>query len=116
MDFFKKNNSNNIIESFLKKTFVSMIENKTTEAKNTRGLTQHRIDIENNEMLNNWQSCCFSLDRRAVQYFTQTLIMIGVMSFCIAQLINLKSPTDQQTYLALLNFLLGVLLPTPKFK
>jgi hypothetical protein len=92
---------------------INMIENKIPEIP--RGLTQHRIDMENNEMLNHWDSCCFKLDKRAVQYFTQTGIMIGVMSFCIYQLVNVKNTEDQQIYLALLNFLLGILLPSPKF-
>jgi hypothetical protein len=98
-----------------------MIESKTTEPNDNNMpevkmlITKHNIDVKNNEMKNHWTSCCWDLDKRAVQYFTQTGIMICIMSFCIYQLVNVKSIEDQQIYLALLNFLLGILLPSPKF-
>jgi hypothetical protein len=78
-----------------------------------RGMTQHKMTMETTDQLNTWNSCCMTMDKRAVQFFSQMAIIMMVMSFCIYQLINLKDPNDQATYLGLLNVLLGVLLPAP---
>jgi hypothetical protein len=60
-----------------------------------------------------WKSCCFLLDKRAVQFFSQLFLSLIIMSFCIYQLIVLDK-CDSAEYLSLLTLVLGVYVPTPK--
>ena len=53
------------------------------------------------------------VDPRAVAYFTQMLIGVGTLVFAGAQLVLQPSCTQQQAYLGLFTFILGVLLPAP---
>jgi hypothetical protein len=76
---------------------------------------QHENKNENNQK-NEWVSCCMTLDREAVKYFTQLFVSLMIISFCIAQLIRLESCEGQQTYIALLMMVIGCWLPQPKFK
>ena len=60
-----------------------------------------------------WRSCCLQVDPRAVAYFTQMFIGIGVLVFAGAQLVLQPSCTQQQAYLGLFTFVIGLLLPSP---
>ena len=60
-----------------------------------------------------WRSCCLQVDPRAVAYFTQMFIGIGVLVFAGAQLVLQPSCTTQQAYLGLVTFVIGLLLPSP---
>ena len=62
-----------------------------------------------------WKSCCITMDRRAVQYFTQIFIICGIMIFNIYQLLNIIECPSQVQYMSLLTFLIGILIPNPKF-
>ena len=53
------------------------------------------------------------VDPRAVAYFTQMFIGIGVLVFAGAQLVLQPSCTQQQAYLGLFTFVIGLLLPGP---
>jgi hypothetical protein len=81
---------------------------------NTRVL-EHRINIQDKKYKNKWESCCLTMDKRAVQYFTQIAIIMGVMSFSIVQLIRLDDCDSQQTYMGLLTMMIGVIMPSPRF-
>jgi hypothetical protein len=87
---------------------------------------EHSIDIEDKKMEydnknkekqfeNTWKSCCLIVDRRAVQYVTQIIIIIGVIIFCVERIITLNQ-CDGHAYMSLLAFLLGIILPGPVFK
>jgi hypothetical protein len=54
-----------------------------------------------------WKSCCFELDRRAVSFFTQLLISLLIITFCLFQLHTLDK-CDSTEYLSLLTMVLGV--------
>ena len=60
-----------------------------------------------------WRSCCLQVDPRAVAYFAQMVIGVGTLVFAGAQLVLQPSCTQQQAYLGLFTFILGVLLPAP---
>ena len=65
---------------------------------------------------NTWKSCCLSMDRRAVQYFTQLMVISSVMSLCIYKLSTDSSSEVQTSFTGLLTLLIGILCPSPKFK
>ncbi len=65
---------------------------------------------------NTWKSCCLSMDRRAVQYFSQLVIISSVMSLCVYKLATDSSPETRTSFTGLLTLLIGVLIPSPKFK
>jgi hypothetical protein len=88
-------------------TELKGLKNLSTSVKKT--IIDHRIDIEDKKYNNTWKSCCFVIDKRAVQFFTQTFLMFITMMFCIYQLITLTSCQEQQTYIALLSTTLGLL-------
>jgi hypothetical protein len=89
-----------------------IIQHRIQIADRTR---EHKIEVENAKYDNTWESACFKVDRRAIQYLTQILIILGTMSFSIAQLIRLDDCESQGAYLGLLTMLIGLLLPNPKF-
>ena len=60
-----------------------------------------------------WRSCCIVVDPRAIAYFTQMFIGIGVLVFAGGQLIRLEECPQQQAYLGLFTFVIGLLLPSP---
>jgi hypothetical protein len=64
---------------------------------------------------NTWESCCLKTDKRAVVYFTQMIVICGIMGFSISQLIRINSCEGQQAYMGLLTLLIGLLMPNPKF-
>tara|TARA_R110000868_G_scaffold78486_1_gene223959 strand:- start:71 stop:397 length:327 start_codon:yes stop_codon:yes gene_type:complete len=80
-----------------------------------RKILEHKLKIEDDKYADTWKSCCILLDRRAVQYFTQIIVIGGTMGFCISKLYFNESCEAQKTYLGLLTLLLGVLIPNPKF-
>ena len=90
-----------------------------TELKHSNSVNmkilEHRFKVQDARYKDTWKSCCIVLDRRAVQYFTQIIIMAGCMGFSIVQLSRLPDCTSQQTYIGLLTLLIGIMLPNPKF-
>jgi hypothetical protein len=79
-------------------------------------IVEHRIEMEDKKINNTWESCCLTLDRRAVQYFTQHIIIVGIMGFSIVMLLSNGTCEGQQAYLGLLTLLIGLIIPNPKFK
>lgn len=83
---------------------------------NTRKrILEHKFNMEDEQMKNVWESMCLKMDRRAVQYFCQIIIIASTMIFASYQLIHLTDCDPQQAYLGLLTLLIGLLLPNPKF-
>lgn len=75
-----------------------------------------KIEIEREKYDNTWDSCCFSLDKRATLFFSQLFISITVIIFCIYQLLNSSSCETDTLYSGILTLILGVYLPQPKIK
>ena len=65
---------------------------------------------------NIWKSCCLSMDKRAVQYFSQLAVISAAMGLCIFKLAIDPSQETQVSYTALLTLMIGVIVPSPKFK
>jgi hypothetical protein len=71
-------------------TDLTEINNGSNEKKIDVGLSHtpsidnliltHRIKLEDEKLHNTWKSFCFTLDRRAVMYFTQIGIIGGATS------------------------------------
>jgi hypothetical protein len=61
-----------------------------------------------------WRSCCMECDSRAVVFFSQFCVSVGVISFCIYQMAIHDDCESQKGYGSLLTFLVGLLLPSPK--
>ena len=71
---------------------------------------ERKLNVENT-----WTSCCLKTDKRAIIYFSQLSISCSAIALCMFQLI--KYPDDcnnNNLYIGLLTFLLGVYLPQPK--
>lgn len=75
----------------------------------------NRIDSESlqtqNNITNTWRSCCFTIDRRVLMYFTQISIIGICIIFSIVQLILGAEPSN--FYVCLLSSSVGYLLPSP---
>ena len=90
--------------------------NHRTESQDLRRIKlQHEMNIETERIKNTWNTFCLKMDRRAVQYFCQVIIIASTMAFSAAQLIRLPDCDAQQAYLGLLTLLVVLLLPNPKF-
>tara|TARA_R110001606_G_scaffold375788_1_gene534184 strand:- start:268 stop:606 length:339 start_codon:yes stop_codon:yes gene_type:complete len=70
---------------------------------------ERKLNVENT-----WRSCCLKTDRRAVIYFSQMIISVGVMGFSCYQLVNLENCEAQSLYSGLLSLVVGIYLPQPK--
>ena len=60
-----------------------------------------------------WKSCCLTLDRRAVRFFSQLVISLIIIIFCLFQLHRLDK-CDSSEYLSLLTMLIGVFIEAPR--
>ena len=65
---------------------------------------------------NKLKSCCYVLDKTAVQYFTTIGIVSGIMIFAIYKLLINDDPQTQTIYMSLLSSLTGLILPSPVFR
>lgn len=62
-----------------------------------------------------WKSCCFNINKEMIVFITQNLIGLLIILFCIIKLNNKLECSEQQTFISLLTFICGILLPSPKF-
>jgi hypothetical protein len=60
-----------------------------------------------------WKSCCLTIDRRAVQFFSQLSISLIIIVFCLFQL-HTKPKCDTGEYLSLLTMVLGMWIDAPR--
>lgn len=64
-----------------------------------------------------WRSCCFGdVNKEAMMFFTQVIILFCFLCFCCFQLINVQSCEGQQLYSSLVTLVLGILCPSPRIK
>ncbi len=61
-----------------------------------------------------WRSCCLRVDKSMCIYLTQIGLIVGVMCFCIVQLLLKPDCVSQTMYLSLLTLLIGLVIPSPK--
>ena len=65
---------------------------------------------------NMYHSCCLSVDRRGLTFFTQLFFSASVLIFCIAQLsLNPDCPTYAK-YSSIMMFLVGIYIPNPNME
>ena len=81
---------------------------------------QHQIDVDNENIKfehdNTYKSCCLTIDKRALNFFTQAIFSGAIIEFCITMLsTNTDCPTFSR-YSPLLTFIIGVYLPNPHLK
>ena len=62
-----------------------------------------------------WKSCCLTIDRRAVQFFSQLCISLIIIIFCLFQL-HTKPKCDTAEYLSLLTMVLGMWIDAPRLE
>ena len=77
---------------------------------------EHKIEMEQEEQKNTWRSLCLVMNKNAVMYFTQVIIIFFVMCFAIYKLTTNESCEAQTTYMSLLTLCIGVIAPSPTFK
>ena len=83
-------------------------------------MLQHKIEVEDDERKfnhdNMYHSCCLSVDRRGLTFFTQLFFSDSVLIFCIAQLsLNPDCPTYAK-YSSIMMFLVGIYIPNPNME
>jgi hypothetical protein len=61
-----------------------------------------------------WKSCCLTMDKGAIKYFSQIFILGGLILFSATMLVIDKDCNSQRNYSSLLMICLGVFLPNPK--
>jgi hypothetical protein len=64
---------------------------------------------------NTWKSCCFVVQKDAIQFFSQLVISLLIITFCLFQLHYLDK-CESAEYMSLLTLVLGTWLPQPSMK
>ena len=85
---------------------------------NTTPTDLSRSEISDTESINKqttWRSCCLTIDRRAVQFFSQLSISLIIIVFCLFQL-HIKPKCDTGEYLSLLTMVLGIWIEAPRLE
>lgn len=65
---------------------------------------------------NTYRSCCLVVDRRALQFFSQFTICVGVLLFSMYKLINSNECEETQLYVGMITMIVGIYIPQPKMK
>lgn len=74
-----------------------------------------RVNTPNDDV--RWRSCCFGdVNKEAMVFFTQIIILFCFLCFCCFQLIAVDSCEGQQLYSSLVTLVLGILCPSPRIK
>lgn len=64
-----------------------------------------------------WRSCCFGdVNKQAMVFFTQIIVLAGFLTFCCAQLVRLESCEAQTLYSSMITLTLGIICPNPRMK
>jgi len=78
-------------------------------------LELQRVDTPNEDV--RWRSCCFGdVNKEAMVFFTQIIILFSFLAFCCGQLIRIETCEGQQLYSSLITLVLGILCPSPRIK
>ena len=62
---------------------------------------------------NHWESCCIRIDKRAVLFFSQLMISLIIIFFCIYQLVILPDCESKTPFMGLLTLVIGVWVNPP---
>jgi hypothetical protein len=83
-------------------------------------VVQHRLDIEDEEVkfkhANIWKSCCLTVDKRAVVFFSQLTISLFICAFTIGMMSYNQDCATFSRFSPLLTLIVGIWLPQPSFK
>ena len=71
-------------------------------------------NIQDENKVEEWKSCCLKADKNALKYFIQVGILSGLILFSATMLVVDKDCNSQRNYSSLLMICLGVFLPQPK--
>ena len=78
-------------------------------------MSNSTLDVSSPEAVS-LRSCCFELDRKATVYFSQLIICVMLMVFCMVQLVMKDECEAQQIYIGLLTMVIGLVLPSPMIR
>ena len=88
--------------------------------KENKKLILHKISVEDDEIKfnqdNTYKSCCHTIDKRALHYFTQAIFSGSIIAFCIAMLSRNTDCATFSRYSPLLTFVIGIWVPNPTMK
>ena len=83
-------------------------------------LIQHQIIVQDEEIKfnhdNTYKSCCLTIDKRALNYFTQAIFSGSITAFRIAMLSTNTYCATFSRYSQLLTFVVGIWVPNPNMK
>ena len=65
---------------------------------------------------NTYRSCCLTSDKRALQFFSQFTLCVGVLLFSMYKLINSNECEETQVYIGLITMIIGIYIPQPVIK
>jgi hypothetical protein len=66
-----------------------------------------------NEGMHIWRSCCIEMDSRALLFFSQLVITLFVLGFCVEQVVTLDESHSQWQRMTI-SLLCGIWLPAPR--
>jgi hypothetical protein len=72
------------------------------------------VNIQDENKVEEWRSCCLKADKNAVKYFIQVGILSSLIIFSAVMLAVDKDCNSQRNYSSLLMISLGTLIPSPK--
>jgi len=78
-------------------------------------LQQHRLDEEEFERENHYETCCGIVDKRILEFTVKTMVIFSVLVFAIFQVIFV-SPDQRQTYLIIISNVMGLYFSPPTVK
>ena len=77
----------------------------------------HKIEVEDDERKfaheTTWKSCCVTVDRRAVSFFSQLILSVAVVAFCIIMLATNQNCETFSRWSPLLLLIVGIWVPAP---
>lgn len=76
--------------------------------------THEMLGEEKEKEENEWKSCCFKADRKAIKYFTQVFFGVVVIGFSMLQLNKDDVSKEKEIiYFSLLSSTVAMFLPSP---
>ena len=78
----------------------------------------HKFEVEDDERRfaheTTWKSCCVTVDRRAVSFFSQLILSVAVVAFCITMLATNQDCPTFSRWSPLLLLIVGIWVPAPR--
>jgi len=74
----------------------------------------HKMHLEESENENRWKSCCITMDKRAVTFFAQYIMLAITLVFSCIKLSGAIDTNDKQLYTSLITLIIGIVIPSPK--